>query len=86
MLKWITPRIAKNFIFSMAAYMSIVLLHFASLVGPVSVFGRAGNLLIFLLPIVVFGEAIRGILVERKRMMKAALQDQRDQSHADGAL
>ena len=79
-MKWITRKTAKNFIFSTTAYLFIVLLHFASLMGPVSVFGKAGNLLIYLLPIVIFGEAIRGILVERKRLMKAALQDQTDQS------
>lgn len=78
MLRWVTPKTAKNFIFSMAAYLLIVLLHLASLVGPVSILGRAGTLLVYLLPFVIFGEAIRGILGERKRLKKAALQDQND--------
>lgn len=82
MIKWITHRTAKNFIVSTTAYLFIVLIHFASLVGPVSVFGRAGNFLIYLLPVVIFGEAIRGIFKERERLIRAARKDQRDQSQS----
>jgi hypothetical protein len=60
----------------------MVLLHFASLGGSGSVFGRAGTFLIYLLPFVIFCEAIRGIFIERKRLINAALQDQGDQSQS----
>ncbi|MCU0903434.1 MAG: hypothetical protein MUE83_06115 [Tabrizicola sp.] len=75
MKKWITPLTAKTFFLATSVYLIIIVVNLLSPVRADSVFGKAFNVLVYIAPLVIVGEAAISILKERARLARNAQRD-----------